>query len=105
MEDVSATSNTGAMLGLLISLIPSVGRDSVGPLADRQLVSCKSIATVPETMKHEHPSKHLPPLLHNRSFHEQRETRDNQYNQDIYYCLSSNLKGYFFLFHVGICAM
>lgn len=53
MDDVSATSNTGAMLGLLTSLIPSAGRDSVGPLADRQLVSCRSIATVPKKEKRE----------------------------------------------------
>lgn len=61
MEDVSATSKTGAMLGLLVSLIPSVGRDRVGPLVDRQLVSCKSMATVPKTTQHEHLSKHWPP--------------------------------------------
>lgn len=55
IDDVSATSKTGAMLGLLSSLPPSEGRASVGPLAALQLVSCKSIATVPNTVKQENP--------------------------------------------------
>lgn len=53
MDDVSATSRTGAMLGLLTSLTPSTGRARVGPLAGRQLVSCKSIATVPGATRQE----------------------------------------------------
>lgn len=44
---MSAISKTGAMLGLRPVLPDSEGRDRVRPLEDLQLVSCKSIATVP----------------------------------------------------------
>ena len=59
IDDVSATSKTGAMLGLLNSLPPSEGRAKVGPLDALQLVSCKSIATVPNTIKHKNLLAHF----------------------------------------------
>lgn len=65
IDDESATSKTGAILGLLNSLFPSEGRVRVGPLAALQLVSCKSIATVPKTIKQKDPLGHFYYLCHN----------------------------------------